>query len=81
MIFPGGGGSQTSCHPQDLLFLLGSVRRDKILFLLYFFKSLFASGDFCLLLIALTNSLEPDQDRQKLGPDLDPNCLTLLWCS
>ena len=23
------------------------------------------------------NSLDPDQARQNVGPDLDPNCLTL----
>ena len=36
-----------------------------------------ASGDFCCLLITFTNSLDPDQARQNVGPDLDPNCLTL----
>ena len=25
------------------------------------------------------NSLDPDQVRQNVGPDLDPNCLTLWW--
>ena len=35
-----------------------------------------ASGDFCCLLIAFANSLDPDQDRQNVGPDLDPNYLT-----
>ena len=25
-----------------------------------------------------TNSLDPDQARQNVGPDLDPNCLTLM---
>ena len=29
------------------------------------------------LLIPFANSLDPDQDRQNVGPDLDPNCLTL----
>ena len=28
-------------------------------------------GDFCRLLITFANSLEPDQDRQNVGPDLD----------
>ena len=37
----------------------------------------FASGDFCHLLIAFANSLNPDQDRHFVGPDLDPNHLTL----
>ena len=31
----------------------------------------------CRLLISFANSLDPDQDRQKAGPDLDPNGLTL----
>ena len=30
------------------------------------------------MLIIFANSLDPDQDRQKLGPDLDPNCLNSL---
>ena len=28
-------------------------------------------------MITFANSLEPDQDRQNVGPDLDPNLLTL----
>ena len=40
------------------------------------FNSLPASGDFCHLLIALANSLDPDQARHFVGPDLEPNCLT-----
>ena len=40
-----------------------------------------ASGDFCRLLITRANSLDPDQARQNVGPDLDPNCLTLWWYS
>ena len=35
----------------------------------------------CLLLITFANSLGPDQARQNVGPDLDPNCLTLWWYS
>ena len=42
-----------------------------------FLSSSLASGDFCCLLITFANSLDPDQDRQNVGPDLDPNCLTL----
>ena len=34
-------------------------------------KSFLASGDFCHLLITFANSLELDQDRQKVGTDLD----------
>ena len=37
-----------------------------------------ASRDFCRLLnIAFANSLDPDQDQHNVGPDLDPNHLTL----
>ena len=32
----------------------------------------------CLLLITFVNSLEPDQARQNVWPDLDPNCLILM---
>ena len=47
-------------------------------FILYSkFNSLPASGDFCCLLITFANSLDPDQDRQNVGPDPDPNHLTL----
>ena len=31
----------------------------------------------CRLLITFANSLDPDQARQNVGPDLDPNFLTL----
>ena len=37
-----------------------------------------ASGDFCPLLITFANSLDPDQDRHNVDPDLDPNRLTLI---
>ena len=40
-------------------------------------NSFLASGDFCHLLISFSNSLDPDQDGQNVGPDLDPNRLTL----
>ena len=29
--------------------------------------------DFCRLPITFANSLDPDQDRQNVGPGLDPN--------
>ena len=40
---------------------------------------LFSQGQFklCRPLITFANSLDPDQDRQNVGPDLDLNCLTL----
>ena len=31
----------------------------------------------CFLLITFANSLDPDQAQHLVGPDLDPNCLTL----
>ena len=37
-----------------------------------------ASSDFCHLLITFANSLDPDQDGQNVGSDLDPNRLTLM---
>ena len=32
--------------------------------------------DFCRLLITFANNLDPEQDRQNVDPDLDPNGLT-----
>ena len=40
-------------------------------------NSCLASGDFCRLLITFANMLDPDQNRQNVGLDLDPSCLTL----
>ena len=40
------------------------------------FNSFPASGNSCCLLITFANSLDPDQARQNVWPDLDPNCLT-----
>ena len=42
-------------------------------------NSLPASGDFCHLLITFVISSDPDQARQHVGSDLDPNCLTPWW--
>ena len=42
-----------------------------------FVNSFHAKGNFCHLLITFANSLDPDQEWQKVGPDLDSNCLTL----
>ena len=36
-----------------------------------------ASSNLCFQLITVANSLDLDQARQDVGPDLDPNCLTL----
>ena len=40
-------------------------------------SSFLACGDLISLLTAFANCLDPDQDRQNVGPDLDQNCLTL----
>ena len=32
--------------------------------------------NFCRLLIIFSNNLDPDQDRQSMGSDLDSNCWT-----
>ena len=45
------------------------------------FNSFPTSGNICRLLITFANSLDPDQARRNVGPDLDPNCLTLWWYS
>ena len=45
----------------------------------FVFNSLPARADFCCLQITFANSLDPDQARQNVGPDLDPNCLTPRW--
>ena len=36
-------------------------------------NSFLANGDFCRLLITVANSLDPDKDGEKVGPDLSPN--------
>ena len=41
-------------------------------------NSFLAGGEFCCLLITFANSLDPDQDRLNVGPDLVPNGLTLI---
>ena len=45
--------------------------------LAYIFNSFHASDNVCRLLITFANSFDPDQARHIVGPDLDPNCLTL----
>ena len=36
------------------------------------------NSDICCLMTTFANSLDPDQDPQNVGPDLDPNTLTLV---
>ena len=40
-------------------------------------NSVSASDNFCHLLISFANSLDADQARQNVWPDLGPNCLIL----
>ena len=44
-----------------------------------YFDQLLCNHMFVLacLLITFANSLDPDQARQNVAPDLDPNCLIL----
>ena len=44
---------------------------------LSFFNSLQANGEFCHLLMIFANSLDPDQARKNVGPDLDASFSTL----
>ena len=37
--------------------------------------------NWCLLMIIIANSLDPDQNRQNVGADLDLNHLALQWYS
>ena len=39
-------------------------------------NSFLANCDFCSQLITFAKILDPDQDQQNAGPDLEPNCLT-----
>ena len=45
----------------------------KIIFLVHSLNT-----DFFIWVITFTKSLDPDQDRQNVGPDLDVNHLTLI---
>ena len=61
-------------EPNEINFSQGFSQ--KVVSSCFVFNSLPARGDICCLLITFANSLDPDQARQNLGPDLDPNCLT-----
>ena len=45
----------------------------------FVFNSLPTRADFYCLFITFANNLEPDQARQNVGPDLDPNSLSFRW--
>ena len=44
----------------------------------FVFNSVPASETY--LLIIFKNSLDPEHARQNVGPDVDPKCLTPIWC-
>ena len=44
---------------------------------MHFYVNPFLATTFSSLLKTFANSLDPDQDRQNVGPDLDSNRLTL----
>ena len=44
----------------------------------YSFQISLLAATFCLLLVTFANSLDPDQNWQNVGPDLDPKRLN-LW--
>ena len=48
------------------------------MFMYWSHYSILAICYFWRLLITFANSLDQDQDRQNVGPDLEPNYLTLL---
>ena len=50
-----------------------------LLLFLHTFCAIFHSLDaFSFNIIRVSDSLDPDQARQNVGPDLDPNCLQRL---
>ena len=57
--------------------LMEKVKTQIVLWMYHNSNSLPVSGDFCRLLIIFANSLDPGQAHKNVGPDLDPNCLTL----
>ena len=61
------GCSHILCH---LLIIITSVHFD-IQYSHGFIYSFLPSGDCCFLLIVFTNSLDPGQYRQNIGPELD----------
>ena len=65
-----------SCKKVSHIELCLSLKTPDYLNMKIALNSILASGDFCHLLITFANSLDPDQDWQYVGHDLDPNCLT-----
>ena len=46
-----------------------------------FFDFIISLSTECRLLITFANSLDSDQARHNVGPDMGPNCLTRWWYS
>ena len=59
--------------------VLARIKVDLVSTSCFVLNSLPTRGEFCGLLITFANSLDPDQARQNVGSDLDPNCLILRW--
>ena len=68
--------TQHNTHTHDVWSPVLSEKKKKICLLL--FNSFPASGNFCHLLITFANSLDPDQAKQNVWPDLDPLFDTLM---
>ena len=64
-------------EPNEINFSQGFS--EKVVSTSFVFNSLPARGTFGCLLITIANSLDPDQARQNVRPDLDPSCLTSGW--
>ena len=66
--------------PSNLTYFCKYINYDhniSILYIVWFIVNSFpACDDFCRLLIAFSNSLDPDLDRQNVSLELDPNGLT-----
>ena len=71
----GNIGSQSS-HIRIQIFFLNFLVRP------LYFEEIMITGEnsstLCHLLITFSNSLDPDQARQYVWPDLDPSCLALM---
>ena len=69
--------NEQRCHKKCLLQLWLALYFDQD-FIYSFLLTLSLLAATCHLLITFANSLDPDQDRKNVSPDLDPNRLTLI---
>ena len=63
-------------EPNEINFSQGFSQKVVSTSSFFLFSSLPTRGHFCCLLITIANSLNPDQARQNVGPEMDPNCFT-----